>query len=78
MKSKAEKIIRQLRALTRNEKDIVHNFLIDDINNDVRDKKLMRFCANSLKDFREWKRGAVITLQKSKKFTNELKKQTRA
>ena len=75
MKSKAEKIIQQLKTLTRKEKGLVHNFLIDDINNDIRDKKLMRFCANSLKDFREWKRGAIITLAKSKKFTNELKKQ---
>lgn len=75
---KTEKIIRQLRTFTQKEKDIIYNFLIDDINNNIRDKRLMRFCVNSLKDFRKWKKNAIITLAKSKKFTNELKKQARA
>ena len=75
MKSKAEKTVQQLRTLTQKEKDIVCNFLIDDINNNAREKRLMRFCVSSLKDFRNWKKNAIIALKKSKKFTNELKRQ---
>lgn len=45
---------------------------------DSKTKKLIEFGVKSLNTLKNWEKKARITLQKSRKFTNELKRQARA
>ena len=80
MKPDTKKIIKSIKTLPQKDKEKIYDFLSHDIleQTSSRDKKLIKFGLRSLKEFRKLKKEALLTLEKSRKFTNELKKQARA
>ena len=80
MKSNAKKIIKSIKLLPEEDKEKVYEFVVVERNKnaDPKTKKLIKFGIKSLNDFRDWEKEAKATLEKSRKFTNELKRQARA
>ena len=80
MQENTKKIIRSIRLLPEEEKEKVYEaFILRRTKNmDPKTKKLIKFGIKSLNSFRNWEKKARITLEKSRKFTNELKRQARA
>jgi len=77
MKQDTKKIIKSIKALAEEDKEKIYEFVVLERNKNVdpKTKKLLKFGIKSLNDFRDWEKKAKATLEKSRKFTNELKRQ---